>query len=117
MRLRQANNGQEMYQLAAVENKMMKYLKQSSGRLRTSRINTLYTGTLMERWKKLTLLATSLLPSSDQLREPALDILAQQRTTDQPLPLQETTVVPLLCTHKSASYAMKCELSYLAEVL
>ncbi len=56
MRLRRANNGQEMYQLVADENDNDElYLKQKTNMNKETPWTHL---TLMEQWKKLTLIVT-----------------------------------------------------------
>ncbi len=50
-------------------------------------------------------------PPQDQLREPALDVLAPLITEDyrRPAPPPQRVTVVLLRTQKSAPYAMKCK--------
>ncbi len=116
MRLRRANNAREMYQLVADENDEDELLEAVDDYEQRDALNPPYTdGAVEEADPDRYITPPIIRPATrpDQLRLSYMDELAPspQRTTDQPLPLQESTIVLLLHTQKSAPYAMKCELS------
>ncbi len=105
MRLQRANNGREMYQLVADENDDDELLQVVDDYEQRYPVDPPYTDGAEEEANPDRYITPPIIrPATrpDQLRLPYMDELAPlpRRTTDQPFPLQELTIVLLLHTQK-----------------